>query len=405
MQQLADWYFALVFFVTLLGFLVAGILFFINKTDTFSSRLLAGFLVCICILALNCELMATNFFLKFPHFWRVALFASYCFQAFGYLYVRSVLNQSYRFKKWDILFFLPAIIFTLTWFPFYSLSSSEKFALIEKIIANKSLITREPEGFLPAGVGSVSRTFFGMITSIAQYFMLFKWKRKLHLSPNNYQHNLGTYRWLFYFTSITASLYVVAFILISFQLSVFFSIWDTVIFVITLTILFIIGYLLKKPSILYGMTGWLQQSIPQVAVLNDKMTNVLQKTTEEQPRNSLTLEQGLAFKSLLETHFLDNKPYIKGGYTMGDLSRELSIPSHQLSAFINQEYSKNFNELINNYRVVYLEELVAANPEYLNYTLEALGQLAGFKSRASFYSAVKKKSGQTPSALFGPKTA
>jgi hypothetical protein len=159
MQQLADWYFALVFFVTLLGFLVAGILFFINKTDTFSSRLLAGFLVCICILALNCELMATNFFLKFPHFWRVALFASYCFQAFGYLYVRSVLNQSYRFKKWDILFFLPAIIFTLTWFPFYSLSSSEKFALIEKIIANKSLITREPEGFLPAGVGSVSRTF------------------------------------------------------------------------------------------------------------------------------------------------------------------------------------------------------------------------------------------------------
>jgi AraC-like DNA-binding protein len=90
---------------------------------------------------------------------------------------------------------------------------------------------------------------------------------------------------------------------------------------------------------------------------------------------------------------------------MGDLSRELSIPSHQLSAFINQEYSKNFNELINNYRVVYLEELVAANPEYLNYTLEALGQLAGFKSRASFYSAVKKKSGQTPSALFGPKTA
>ena len=88
---------------------------------------------------------------------------------------------------------------------------------------------------------------------------------------------------------------------------------------------------------------------------------------------------------------------------MSDLSSELGIPSHQLSAFINQEYGKNFNELINNYRVEYLEALVKNSSEYNHYTLEALGQLAGFKSRAAFYAAVKKKTNLTPAALFNAK--
>lgn len=405
MQQLADWYFALVFFVTLLGFVVSGILFFVNKTDTFTSKLLAGFLVCICILVLNNELMATRFFLNFPHLWRVVVSASFSFQAFGYLYVRSVLEQSYTFKKWDWMFFLPALLYPLTLLPFYLLPTVEKLVIVQRIISDNSLIAKEPESILPSGLGTLARSIYGMFLSFYQFKMLFQWKKNLTLAPERMGQNKDTYNWLFYFTCCGASLYLIAFGLIAFQLTLYFSIWHTVIFTITFTILFIVGYLLCKPSILYGMTGWLQQPLPQAAILDDKMTTItLQKSTEELPRTSLTQEQGLAYKTLLEKHFTEYKPFIKGGYTMGDLSRELSIPSHQLSAFINQEFSKNFNELINNYRVAHLEKLVAENPEYLNYTLEALGQLAGFKSRASFYAAVKKKSGLTPATLFSPKT-
>jgi AraC-like DNA-binding protein len=403
MQQLADWYFALVFFVTLLGFIVSGILFFVNKTDTFSSKLLAGFLVCICILVLNNELMATRFFLNFPHLWRVVVFASFSFQAFGYLYVRSVLEQSYTFKKWDWMFFLPALLYPLTLLPFYLLPTSEKLLIVQRIIADNSLIAKEPESILPSGMGTLARSLYGMILAFYQFKMLIQWKKNLPLAPERMGQNKDTYNWLFYFTCCGASLYLIAFGLIIFQLTLYFSIWHTVIFAITFTILFIVVYLLRKPNILYGMTGWIHQPALTQSAADDKMTHLVQKKADEIPRNSLTQEQGVAYKSMLENHFEVNKPFIKGGYTMGDLSRELSIPSHQLSAFINQEYSKNFNELINNYRVEYLEQLVTQNPEYLNYTLEALGQLAGFKSRASFYSAVKKKSGLTPAALFSSK--
>lgn len=405
MQQLSDWYFAFVFFVTLLGFLVAGILFFVNKTESFSSKLLAGFLISIGILVLNNELMATRFFLNFPHLWRVTVFASFTFQAFGYLYVRTVLEQAFTFKKWDFLFFLPAILYPLTLFPFYFLPISEKLVIIQKIIADNSLIAIEPEGIFPPGLGSLSRAVFGICTTSAQFYLLLKWKQKTALSPKNQEQNLSTYNWLFYFTCCNASLFTVAFFLIAFQLTIFISIWHTVIFSITFTILFIVGYLLCKPEILYGMTGWLQKPAGMDALTDAAQIPSLQKSIEERSRTSLTLEQGMAYKSILEKHFEENKPFIKGGYAMGDLARELSIPSHQLSAFINQEYGKNFNELINCYRVDYLEKLVAKEPEHLNYTLEALGQLAGFKSRASFYAAVKKKTGQTPAAFFTLKPA
>ena len=405
MLQLADWYFAIVFFVTVLGFLVSGILFFVNKTDSFSSKLLAGYLVSICILVLNNELMVTKFFLNFPHLWRATVFASFCFQAFGYLYVRSVLEQAYAFKKWDFLFFLPALLYPLALLPFYVLPAQEKLLIIQKIITDSSLIAKEPESILPAGVGTLARSIFGIILCFYQFKMLFNWKKKLKLAPTSLDQNNVMYNWLFYFSVMCMLLYVLALGIIIFQLSVYFSVWHTLIFAITSSILFHVIYLLFRPNILYGMTGWLQQPISQVEILDDKMTIALQKSKEELPRTSLTLEQGMAYKNLLENHFTENKPFIKGGYTMGDLSRELSIPSHQLSAFINQEYGKNFNELINNYRVAYLEKMVAENTEYLNYTLEALGQLAGFKSRASFYAAVKKKTGLTPATLFSPKTA
>ncbi len=404
MLQLADWYFAIVFFVTVLGFLVAGILFFVNKTDTFSSKLLAGYLVSICVLVLNNELMVTKFFLNFPHLWRATVFASFCFQAFGYLYVRSVLEQAYAFKKWDFLFFLPALLYPLVLLPFYVLPAQEKLLIIQKIIADSSLIAKEPESILPAGLGTLARSIFGIILGFFQFKMLFSWKKKLKLAPTSLDQNNVIYNWLFYFSVMCMLLYVLALGIIIFQLSVYFSIWHTLIFAITTSILFNVIYLLFRPNILYGMTGWLQQPIPQVEILDDKMTSAPQKSIGELPRTSLTLEQGMAYKTLLENHFTENQPFIKGGYTMGDLSRELSIPSHQLSAFINQEYGKNFNELINNYRVDFLEKLVFASPEYQNYTLEALGQLAGFKSRASFYSAVKKKTGLTPASLFNQKS-
>jgi AraC-like DNA-binding protein len=397
MQQIANWYFSLVFFVTLLGFIVAGILFFANKSDSFSARLLGAFLIAISMVALNNELMATAFYLHYPHFWRLVVAASFCVPPLGYLYVRSVLEQSYRFRRRDFLFFLPAVLYTLTLLPFYILPADQKLEMITKIIANNRLIALEPEGILPTGWGVMFRVIYGLITNIAQFVLLANWKRKTLTVERKSFQNAAIFRWLFLFTLVMSSLYALLIVTIAFQLTLLFSIWNIVIFSITISILFICLYLLFQPSILYGLTGWLQQEPFSVLEVIPPMDNA---AVLEEKRNTLSIEQGQAFKQAMEGHFHHNHPYRKPGYTIGNLSQELGIPSHQLSAFINQEYGKNFNELINDCRVDYLDEMLKTYPENYRFTLEALGKQVGFNSRPAFIAAVKKKTGLTPSAFF-----
>jgi AraC-like DNA-binding protein len=88
------------------------------------------------------------------------------------------------------------------------------------------------------------------------------------------------------------------------------------------------------------------------------------------------------------------------GYSIRDLSIGVNIPVYQLSAFINQEYGKNFSEWVNDFRFSFLQKMMKENPEFKLYTFQALGKLAGFNSRTSFISAIKKRTGKTPSEYF-----
>lgn len=398
MGHLIDWYFIIIFFAGILGILVAFILFFVNKNDTFSSRLLAGYLVCFSLLALNYALMTTSFFLSHPHLWRVLGWASFSFAPFAYLYTRSVLEQSYRFRRKDVLLFIPAFLHALNLIPFYLLPATEKLEIIQNALKNTKLITSEPEGFWPEGWSVWLRVLVGVVSTTGGMILLKKSKPKILGKSKNEKQNVSTFQWLLLFNLTQAIFWLMIITEFILQFTKKPDLNYTIIFTISGSILFVCLYLLVQPSILYGMKGWLQ--VPEIIVSD--LGNIGSKV-DIVPANkyTLTIEQGEAYKLALETHFTDNLPFRKNGYTIGDLSHELGIPSHQLSAFINQEYGKNFNELINEYRVDYLTDTIKSTTDHFQFTLEALGKDAGFNTRAAFISAVKKKTGKTPSELFG----
>jgi len=403
MNEVINWPFTIVFFVALLGLLVSVMLLTVNQTDIFPNRLLAGYLGCFSLLALNYSLMTTSFFLQFPHTWRILAWASFCFAPFGYLYVRSVLEQNFWFRKKDLLWFIPGFIHTACLIPFFVLSSAEKQVILEKIIANRKLIIVEPESLLYDGLGVWMRVGVIVASAFAQMRILYKWRPIIYRNEGNHQ-NITNYKWLVLF-SLTMLVFC---ILIVFQ--VFFHMVMPadlnllVLFTIAFTILFICSSLLYRPSILYGMRGWLQQPVAPAsdAPIPDQ-TELATESADpstvaiDKKKIYLSVDQGNTIRQVLENHLLVNSPYRKTGYTISDLSNEVSIPSYLLSAFINQEYGKNFNELINEYRVDFFLDLVKQPDANSQYKLEALGKEAGFNTRASFIRAVKKKTGLTPS--------
>lgn len=363
-NEVINWPFTLVFFIALLGLLVSILLVTVNQTDIFPNRLLAAYLGCFSLLALNYSLMTTSFFLQFPHAWRILAWASFCFAPFGFLYVRSVLEQNFWFRKTDLLWFVPGLIHTACLIPFFLLSSSEKQVILENIFANRKLIIIEPESILHDGLGVWMRVGVIAASAFAQMRILYKWRPIIYRNEGNHQ-NIANYKWLVLFSLTMLVFSILIIFQIFFHMVMPADLNLLVLFTIAFTILFICFYLLYKPSILYGMRGWLQQ--PEEPADDTPALEETEPATEsadpaivavDKKKIFLSVDQGNAIRQVLQHHFEVNSPYRKTGYTISDLSNEVNIPSYLLSAFINQEFGKNFNELVNEYRVDYFIQLI-----------------------------------------------
>lgn len=102
------------------------------------------------------------------------------------------------------------------------------------------------------------------------------------------------------------------------------------------------------------------------------------------------------FKQYVEDILLENKSYLKQGFSLKDLSKETGINLPTLSALINKEYGMNFNDYINQQRVEYFKYLLSL-PKFMQWTLEATAMKAGFSSRTTFIRAFTKFAECSPS--------
>jgi YesN/AraC family two-component response regulator len=101
-------------------------------------------------------------------------------------------------------------------------------------------------------------------------------------------------------------------------------------------------------------------------------------------------------RNKLDTFMLQQKPYLREHYTLKDLSEDMEVPLHQLSAFLNKQVGMNFNDFLNRFRIKHCEELIRNEvPGKVN--LKELAYKCGFHNRNTFSNAFKKFTGKTPS--------
>lgn len=120
---------------------------------------------------------------------------------------------------------------------------------------------------------------------------------------------------------------------------------------------------------------------------------IAENNTLEEYRESITADN-LYFQKL---ELLCKEEHI---YTESTLNREkvaekLGISAGYVSLIVNTITEDNFANYINQYRVEAVKEMIS-NSDYENYNLLAMGLESGFTSKATFYKAFKKHTGQTP---------
>jgi len=89
------------------------------------------------------------------------------------------------------------------------------------------------------------------------------------------------------------------------------------------------------------------------------------------------------------------KVYRHADLTLAGLAEAIGITPHVLSQLLNQYTNQTFNEYLNRLRVQDVQEKLtdSANDRF---TIEAIGQEAGFRSRSAFYAAFRKVAGISP---------
>ncbi|TCP22613.1 AraC family transcriptional regulator [Tenacibaculum skagerrakense] len=112
----------------------------------------------------------------------------------------------------------------------------------------------------------------------------------------------------------------------------------------------------------------------------------------------ITFELDKNFIEKLERLMQNEKPYLNPDLNLSKLSELLEMKPKQVSMKINQNFEKNFYDLVNSFRVKEFQERVKAT-DLQKISLLGLAYDCGFNSKSTFNSAFKKETQQTPSQL------
>lgn len=95
--------------------------------------------------------------------------------------------------------------------------------------------------------------------------------------------------------------------------------------------------------------------------------------------------------------FEEEKIFMTQHLTIHTLAERLGLTSKSTSFLINTHFCKNFNEVVNEYRIKEVLKMMKQG-EQAHLTIIGLAEIAGFHSNTAFYRAFKQYTGQTPKA-------
>ena len=408
-----SFYIILVFSGIILGVLSSSILLFSNKAHKHANRLLA-FSTLIGVLNISTNaLLKTDFYIRVPHFFRVTSPLLYMYCPLVYLYIRAIVNDETRFKKWDWLNFVPAILHFCELLPFYILPAATKRLFITTVISDPAKLNHFASYMLSPFTHNVIKAAIGFIYMVFALRLLKINKQTIKNRLAEYSINI--YRWLLTLATTILVMYILV-LLFSF-IDIPDGIEINILMTLTVSVIyFLCIYLFFVPSILFGLPiirrNLVLSQLPEKAATLYAAAIVPQPGTDRYNNNINTKEEDKtekvindadrysyleAYKPLLEMHLESSKPYLKQGYSINDLSNETGIPLHHLTALLNKGYHERFNDFINKLRLNYMVNYF--KPEWEMLTLEGIGKEVGFNSRTTFYNTIKKNTGLSPSAF------
>jgi len=360
------------FAVLITGCIIIAIV--LNKHKDFPSRLLAFSLFSLNFTVLLIFLFESKYLLYVPFLFRTGSFFYYLVMPSFYLYTAFVLKSRKHLRWTDALHVLPALVYFIDFAPLFFSSSSYKLTIIRSLLGlDQRTVLHFNEGwFVPPGIHFLAPIVLGFVYIFLVARMIFKYYR---YSAQNSKPIL--LRWLITVTSLYFLLETSGLLIFVFAPTHQWLASS----ICVMTFFFIISLVLfSNPDLLYGH------------YLNTEFSK--EQGAKKTKQLALPGERVLELKELFEK-YAAKEFYLNSAIDRKEIARYLNVQPHIFSAFINQAYDANFNDVINRYRINYVEEGLK-NEKWNELTLEAIAERAGFNNRVTFLTAFKKFTGTTP---------
>lgn len=302
-----------------------------------------------------------------------------------YFYTQSLLNAQFRLTQSEKLHFLPALAYLL-----YALVVfiTDVFVLQESYFYANGRDKDFDPWYQSSGLVSMV-VYFSL--SLVRYL---KYKN-LTFQVLSYAEAVS-YRWVqrFLLAFLTILLLRVLFFLLNPEWGAFGSkFWYYLCFSILFYYISITGYthaIRLGPAALLNLADF----------NNSHMLHTLQALNtdgilEKNPSNAPVIADLADWKWKLETLMTTEKVYQNPNLTLLDIAEYLATNPRQVSQIVNQGFATNFNDFVNQYRIVAVIDKIKAN-EHHTKTLLALALEAGFNSKSTFNRAFKKYTKLTP---------
>lgn len=373
-------------YLSLLGFLLAGLLMTFTFRKHPSSKYLAAFFILVSLYKLN-EYVILN---SSSIFWNVIIssnftFFHYLIGPFFYFYIRSIIHQENRLIKLDYLHFVPAGIFLAALIPYISTSYEYKFEIAQHIVNNPAFLTNFKPTILSKWF-SVRIVYLSRPVSILAYtfyslWIFLKFKIREQQTGSSEQNRL-MWKWLIILFSVVLTSFIshLIILLFSFQkdISILYSDGNLLLQICSLSFTALIICPLLFPQILYGI----MQTDMEQTTHNESSLNVM-KTEQGKSQATVDKEYFNQIGILADEFLAERKSFLHLGYNMNQLADEMNLPIHHLSYYFREIRQQNFTDYKNELRVKFACGLIL-NEKYKEMTLEAIGEKSGFSSRVTF---------------------
>jgi AraC-like DNA-binding protein len=386
-------------FNALLSLFISLILVFFNWKENKNTIYLGAFLFIISIYSL------THYFSVFGNstFWLAIFYGHFSpFMLLAgpllYFYIRGIIRDTYILKPLDFLHFIPAVIVFIGNIPYYFTPFSVKMDLAQRILDDMNQLKVVGVNFIfPISVNYIMRVMSLMTYTLISYYRVWKYRPAVKKSIPTQQYLL-TYRWLNMFF-ITLIILLVAFALITADFiqktpKETYGALDLVHNLGGIMFLLLSVSLLIFPQILYGFPVY--QDIPELrktktsAIVNPKKPVEVQDDEDEDEENPF-----IELRDQINAYLADEKPYLNPDFSISDMAAALKVPQHHISYCLRVLFKQSFPKLKTMLRIQYAQELMSSS-EFEHLSIEGIGQMAGFSSRSSFYSAFQSELGCSP---------